>query len=129
MKNFEDINRLQILAIGFPSPCGEMGMKNNTEEVPWEDESGVSVPLRGNGYEKRQNMKGTCLHISAVSVPLRGNGYEKQPGMSLVYILGYMFPSPCGEMGMKNLQTLAHEIVHCFQFVSVPLRGNGYEKR
>ena len=37
----------------FPSPCGEMGMKNSWNCIAgteWEDR--VSVPLRGNGYEK-----------------------------------------------------------------------------
>ena len=35
------------------------------------------------------------------------------------------FPSPCGEMGMK-LETAAQDQTSIF-FVSVPLRGNGYE--
>ena len=42
---------------GFPSPCGEMGMKNLkwiliSEIMGFSQKNVVSVPLRGNGYEK-----------------------------------------------------------------------------
>ncbi len=38
----------------------------------------VSVPLRGNGYEKLVVVFWVLyLFLSVVSVPLRGNGYEK----------------------------------------------------
>ena len=65
----------------------------------------VSVPLRGNGYEKRRNCISESVDDRLVSVPLRGNGYEKLSFLQNVVPISRLievFPSPCGEMGMKN---------------------------
>ena len=93
--------------MAFPSPCGEMGMKN-----------------RKTRFCKRRGLNDT------VSVPLRGNGYEKQRRMERLRAKreAALFPSPCGEMGMKNDgEELGRKDRQ--QGVSVPLRGNGYEKQ
>ena len=38
-----------------------------------------------------------------------------------------LFPSPCGEMGIRN--KLSFSVVYTDGEVSVPLRGNGYKER
>ena len=58
---------------------------------------------------------------------MRGNGYEKQNSMRQGVLVDGMFPSPCGEMVMKNLRRLLSTLEKMIR-VSVPLRGNGYEK-
>ena len=78
MKNFEDINRLQILAIGFPSPCGEMGMKNIKSSA-----SDVASDVAFPSPCGEMGMK----NYSDANPLASGRG---------------RFPSPCGEMGMKN---------------------------
>ncbi len=41
--------------------------------------------------------------MSLVSVPLRGNGFETyQPQYVGGGVVGLMFPSPCGVMGLKH---------------------------
>ena len=114
----------------------------------------VSVPLRGNGYEKQLIclIADSFMSTRQVSVPLRGNGYEKlwigcvlwqrySPFPSPCGEMGMKndslskkdssgareFPSPCGEMGMKNIFVMLNPPAPA-QRVSVPLRGNGYEK-
>jgi hypothetical protein len=55
----------------------------------------------------------TVISNSSVSIPLRGIGYEKQ-GISFCKFVAKergMFPSPCGELVMKNptlMETLLH---------------------
>ncbi len=113
----------------------------------------VSVPLRGNGYRKFIALSWSSLRYVAfpspcgvmvignrmrlslykasliiVSVPLRGNGYRKL--VSLVLVLNTqrrMFPSPCGVMVIGNNWLKAAKAKNK-EFVSVPLRGNGYRK-
>ncbi len=86
--------------------------------------------MRGNGYEKQLGF--TPLRENAfiyVSVPLRGNGYEKRfMQAALLARKENQFPSPCGEMVMKNI-TSSRITVKVPSDVSVPLRGNGYEKQ
>ncbi len=63
----------------------------------------VSVPLRGNGYETITfQLELSCDEALFVSVPLRGNGYETS-NSPLCRSFYSLFPSPCGEMGMKPL--------------------------
>jgi hypothetical protein len=89
----------------FPSPCGEMGMKHDIKCSIWVFKPGdVSVPLWGNGYETRWIKKSSVRAGLRVSVPLWGNGYEtlrSELTLCLVVQLLILFPSPCGEMGMK----------------------------
>ena len=61
-----------------------------------------------------------------VSVPLRGNGY-KEPRSGELPSTDWVFPSPCGEMGIRNENANYNEIPDDLQ-VSVPLRGNGYKE-
>ncbi len=62
----------------------------------------------------------------SVSVPLRGNGYETGFGVESLVEQTELFPSPCGEMGMKHAAE-AFQLEQFYNKVSVPLRGNGYE--
>ena len=62
----------------FPSPCGEMGIRNAWNSTTKKKDSAVSVPLRGNGYKER------------------GSVFRE------IYLNTNKFPSPCGEMGIRN---------------------------
>jgi hypothetical protein len=66
----------------FPSPCGELVMKNRGAGYLLNQTRGhVSIPLRGIGYEKLKCFWGAAVQarLYHVSIPLRGIGYEKQP--------------------------------------------------
>ena len=70
----------------FPSPCGEMGIRNALEPTTGKGFNVyifVSVPLRGNGYKEPRGFPKHALGRQGVSVPLRGNGY-KELGISLL---------------------------------------------
>ena len=44
-------------------------------------------------------------NVETVSVPLRGNGYKERKGLiggKCPQELSVTFPSPCGEMGIRN---------------------------
>ena len=92
-----------------------MGIRNafkgNEDYIEYE---WVSVPLRGNGY--KELLQGEELgRKDRVSVPLRGNGY-KEPFIAVrpILFISDKFPSPCGEMGIRNsdVHATAHEVVH-----------------
>ena len=63
---------------------------------------------------------------SLVSIPLRGIGYEKRQGSGSLLYWSDGFPSPCGELVMKNvarprdLNQVAAELQEGFH----PLAGN-----
>ena len=94
----------------------------------------VSVPLRGNGYKERgrSHINNDRIRLTAVSVPLRGNGYKERKNI-MYYVIkdNIVFPSPCGEMGIRNGEIVGayHRNLLRDAFVSVPLRGNGYKER
>ncbi len=89
----------------------------------------VSVPLRGNGYEK-QSGDTFSRYIELVEFPSPcGEMVMKNlKALCLRKILLTVFPSPCGEMVMKNVWVRSN-IKKLLKLVSVPLRGNGYEKQ
>ena len=104
--------------------------------------------MRGYGFEISERFTEHGLHRT-VSVPLRGYGFEMptQNKSSLYYVYG--FPSPCGDMVLKSPLIRKELVVYCAfpspcgdmvlklrlaccadgeeQFVSVPLRGYGFE--
>ena len=44
---------LKTSRTSFPSPCGEMGIRNAAAIIDWKYVADqVSVPLRGNGYKE-----------------------------------------------------------------------------
>jgi hypothetical protein len=59
--------------------------------------------LRGIGYEKHSWLMviGNTIRHN-VSIPLRGIGYEKREADENEDIPSAWFPSPCGELVMKN---------------------------
>ena len=61
---------------------------------------GVSVPLRGYGFEIRLNPKIGGAGGATVSVPLRGYGFEIYDEDD-DYDPVEEFPSPCGDMVLK----------------------------
>ena len=84
----------------------------------------VSVPLRGNGCERR------AIHAldkakKTVSVPLRGNGCESVQVFFIDHVTSVLFPSPCGVMVAKEARPMQGRSGSIM--VSVPLRGNGCE--
>ncbi len=112
----------------------------------------VSVPLRGNGYETllvRLRLSTICwrfrplagkwvwnpsfdihprLYNNLCFRPLAGK-WVWNIGLLRLTLIKWaieMFPSPCGEMGMKRLPTMGSHS-YSNQTVPVPLRGNGYE--
>ena len=92
-----------VTSLGFPSPCGEWVGKECTRNSQYERIGGVSVPLRGMGWESR-----------AHGILFAG---EKKP----------KFPSPCGEWVGKDQTQQSSEAFN--RFVSVPLRGMGWESQ
>ena len=67
------------------------------------------------------------MRSDAVSVPLRGNRRESSTTVATVRNNLYLFPSPCGVIGVKeNLATSF--CFYYFLYVSVPLRGNRRER-
>ncbi len=92
----------------------------------------VSIPLRGIGYEKHHVSVVGNYVFSGVSIPLRGIGYEKRKVLEPSCGIGkFLFPSPCGELVMKNgyISTVRDYERYKMFLVSIPLRGIGYEKR
>ena len=70
-----------ILTKEFPSPCGDMVLKCDIHTMN-QQAAGVSVPLRGYGFEILAKERG--IDVSEfVSVPLRGYGFE----MSLLIVV------------------------------------------
>ena len=98
---------LSVLFTAFPSPCGVMGLKRilvSLFALLIAASFGVSVPLRGNGFETPARKNKSCkLGCNEVSVPLRGNGFETQGDSLSSNQNGKLFPSPCGVMGLKPL--------------------------
>ena len=57
----------------FPSPCGEMGIRNDlAKKVATAALLLVSVPLRGNGYKEQKDAFALCLPKSPSFRPLAG---------------------------------------------------------
>ena len=74
------------------------------------NDSVVSVPLRGNGFETVciSDWKMVGYMSGRVSVPLRGNGFETAAFLGAFFLLAFLFPSPCGVMGLKQSITFFH---------------------
>ena len=88
----------------------------------------VSVPLRGNGYETQGTSHFVNNGFKAFPSPCGEMGM-KQDKLQLAGEFSDWFngfPSPCGEMGMK-LTSGWEEVAGNKETVSVPLRGNGHE--
>ncbi len=119
-----------ICSLRFPSPCGEMVMKNmgcynpRTKTVTFPSPCGEMVMK--NMVRKRVKRRG-ALFPSPCGEMVMKNPINFDPDL---YTPEYLFPSPCGEMVMKNqFTTVRRQNSPKFpKIVSVPLRGNGYEK-
>ncbi len=61
----------------------------------------VSVPLRGEGFERIGVGTALVTAVEDVSVPLRGEGFESLLTYSLI-VFCYVFQSPCGERALKG---------------------------
>ena len=101
-----------------PSPYGDVFLRNQILMFHMK-QGGVSVPLRGCGFEignwTDEELNGTC-----VSVPLRGCIFEIMT-LPTEYLKFKQFPSPCGDVVLK-LRSYANRnvsISDCFR----PLTG------
>ena len=114
----------------------------------------VSVPVRGNGFERPiASEEKHAERVAEVSVPVRGNGFERTTqclSMARKLKLGFpsplgvmdlkaaigesvavgalrAFPSPLGVMDLKDLDGTSSMLL--LFWVSVPVRGNGFESQ
>jgi hypothetical protein len=110
-------------------------MKNSHKFFVWGDYLiiKVSIPLRGIGYEKHEALdKAEAFALAAFPSPC---GELVMKNLECYRTRGGglrpPFPSPCGELVMKNMGNgaLLSTSYPLVLLVSIPLRGIGYEKQ
>ena len=73
--------------------------------IPFDIDYLVSVPLRGNEFQSDRVFCIDVLHVSKVSVPLRGNEFQRS-GKTIKELSDlntqFKFPSPYGEMSFRE---------------------------